>query len=166
MIGINQADFDDIFKNLYVPIRNFIYYKSGNVEFSEDIAQDAFLKIWEKREEIRPETVKQLLYTTANNLFLNKLERQKVSFNFRSSFKNDKLAESPEFELEMKEFDARLQTAIASLDDKKRTVFLMNRIDKLTYWQIAESLDITVKAVEKRMEKALAFLKKEINMNI
>jgi RNA polymerase sigma-70 factor (ECF subfamily) len=166
MIGINQADFDDIFKNWYVPIRNFIYYKSGNIELSEDVAQDAFLKIWEKREEIRPEIVKQLLYTTANNLFLNKLERQKVSFNFRSSFKNDKLAESPEFELEMKEFDARLQRAIASLDDKKRTVFLMNRIDKLTYWQIAENLDITVKAVEKRMEKALAFLKKEINMNI
>jgi RNA polymerase sigma-70 factor (ECF subfamily) len=166
MGGINQAEFDKIFNEWYEPIRNFIYYKSGNIEFAEDIAQDSFLKIWEKRDEIRMETVKQLLYTMANNFFLNKLEHQKVSFNFLSSLKDDRLAEAPDFALEMKEFDAKLQKALASLDDKKRSVFLMNRIDKLTYRQIAENLEITVKAVEKRMEKALAFLKTEINMNI
>lgn len=166
MGGINHEEFDSIFNSCYEPIRNFIYYKSGNIEFSEDIAQDVFLKIWEKRTEIRLETVKQLLYTTANNLFLNKLQRQKISFNFLSSLNGDRFTEGPDFVMEMKEFDARLQKALALLGDKRRTVFLMNRIDKLTYRQIAESLGITVKAVEKRMEKALAYLKKEINMNI
>jgi RNA polymerase sigma-70 factor (ECF subfamily) len=166
MGGINQAEFDTIFNSWYEPIRNFIYYKSGNIEISEDIAQDAFLKIWEKRSEIRIETVKQLLYTTANNLFLNKVERQKVSFNFSNSLKDEQFSQAPDYELEMKEFDARLQKALGELDNKRRTVFLMNRIDKLTYRQIAEILGITVKAVEKRMEKALAFLRKEINMNI
>jgi RNA polymerase sigma-70 factor (ECF subfamily) len=94
------------------------------------------------------------------------VEHQKVTFNFRSSLSNDRLEESPEYLLEMKEFDAKLQRVIGELDDKRRTVFLMNRIDKLTYRQIADNLGITVKAVEKRMEKALAFLKKELNMNI
>lgn len=166
MNGINQAEFDRIFNTWYEPVRNFIYYKSGNIELSEDIAQDTFLKIWEKKDEIRVETVKQLLYTTANNMFLNKLDRQKVSFKFLSNQKDDRAEESPDFNLEMKEFDERLQKALAGLDDKKRTVFLMNRIDKLTYRQIAENTGITVKAVEKRMEKALAYLKKEINMNL
>lgn len=166
MNGINQAEFDRIFNTWYEPVRNFIYYKSGNIELSEDIAQDTFLKIWEKKDEIRVETVKQLLYTTANNMFLNKLDRQKVSFKFLSNQKDDRVEESPDFNLEMKEFDERLQKALAGLDDKKRTVFLMNRIDKLTYRQIAENTGITVKAVEKRMEKALAYLKKEINMNL
>ena len=64
----------------------------------------------------------------------------------------------------MKEFDLRLQNALALLDEKKRSVFLMNRIDELTYNQIAENLGITVKAVEKRMEKALAFLRKKMDM--
>jgi RNA polymerase sigma-70 factor (ECF subfamily) len=75
-------------------------------------------------------------------------------------------SDAPDFELEMQQFDRQLQDALAKLDEKKRSVFLMNRIDDLTYNQIAENLGLTVKAVEKRMEKALAFLRKKIDKNI
>jgi RNA polymerase sigma-70 factor (ECF subfamily) len=162
--GIQQDEFDRIFANWYDPIRNFIYYKSGNIEIAEDIAQDTFLKIWEKREGIKKETVKSLLYTIANNLYLNKLDHEKVVFKFTNNFQKKMISESPEYELEMKEFDKKLQNALAQLDEKKRSVFLMNRIDELTYNQIADTLGITVKAVEKRMEKALSFLREKINM--
>jgi RNA polymerase sigma-70 factor (family 1) len=166
MSGINQAEFDQIFNNWYGPIRNFIYYKTGDVNTAQDIAQDTFLRLWEKRNEIKLETVKYLLFTIANNMFLNRLEHQKVRLKFASNFKGNTMSESPDFELEMKEFDQRLQNALAGLDDKKRTVFLMNRIDGITYNQIAENLGLTVKAVEKRMEKALAFLRKKIEVHI
>jgi RNA polymerase sigma-70 factor (ECF subfamily) len=166
MEGIDQTDFDQIFNSWYEPIRNFIYYKSGNMELSEDIAQDTFLRIWERRNDIRKETVRQLLYTTANRLFVNKMDHQKVTFNFIHSFHEDQVTESPQFHLEMNEFHERLQWALATLDDKSRTAFLMNRIDRLTYPEIAGNLGISVKAVEKRMQKALAFLKKEIRLNI
>jgi RNA polymerase sigma-70 factor (family 1) len=166
MRGINQAEFDQIFNSWYTPIRNFIYYKTGDVQTAEDLAQDTFLKVWEKRTDIKPETVKQLLYTIANNLFLNKLEHQKVRFKFADSLPENSTSSAPDFELEMKEFDQRLQNALNELDEKKRTVFLMSRIDEFTYNQIADSLGITSKAVEKRMEKALAFLRKKIDMHI
>jgi RNA polymerase sigma-70 factor (family 1) len=167
MAGINQAEFDSIFRTLYNPIRNFIYYKSGDKAVAEDIAQETFMKIWEKKETIKSETVKSLVYTIANNLFLNQIEHQKVHLKFSVKFKpKDIIHENPEYEMEVKEFDHKLQNAINQLDDKKRTVFLMNRIEKYTYNQIAENLGITVKAVEKRMEKALAFLRKEIEMNV
>ncbi len=166
MSGINQAEFDEIFNNWYDPIRNFIYYKSGDVEFAEDIAQDTFLKIWEKKAEIKAETAKQLAFTIANNLFLNRLEHLKVSFKFSGSIQNNGYSESPEYELEMKEFDQKLQRILAQLDEKQRIVFLMNRIDGFTYSQIAENLGLSVKAIEKRMEKALAFLKTKIDRKI
>jgi RNA polymerase sigma-70 factor (ECF subfamily) len=166
MSGISQADFKNIFDNWYKPIRNFLYYKTGEVEAAEDIAQDVFLKLWEKREGIKPETVKSLLYTIANNLYLNRVEHRKVSFKFQQNYEPGKMVESPHYELEMKEFDTKLQNALAGLDDKKREVFLMNRIDGFTYKEIAENLDITVKAVEKRMEKALSFLKKKIEYSL
>ena len=70
------------------------------------------------------------------------------------------------FEKQMKEFDQRLKESLAELDEKHRTVFLMNRIDDLTYSQIAENLGISVKAIEKRMSKAMAFLKDRINAKI
>jgi len=166
MIGITEVDFENIFNRWYVPVRNFVYYKSGDVQVAEDIVQDVFLKIWEKKEGIRMETVKPLLYKIANNLFLNRIEHQKVLLKFTPENHLNTEVAGPDFELEMKEFDAKLQTAMADLDEKKRTVFLMNRIDGFTYVQIAEMLGLSDKAVEKRMEKALAFLRKRIEVQL
>jgi len=70
--------------------------------------------------------------------------------------------ESPEFVLEMKEFDNKLQAAIADLPDKSRVVFLMNRIDGITYREIAENLGVSVKAVEKQMSRALRILREKL----
>ena len=164
--GIDQSGFDLIFNQWYEPIRNFIYYKTGNVELAEDIAQDTFLKIWEKRDEIKISTIKAFLFTIATNLLNNKMDHQKVSFKFVNAYEQPGAASSPEFEMEMKEFNEKLQRALDDLDDKKRTVFLMNRIDELTYKQIADNLGLSVKAIEKRMEKALAFLRHRIKMDI
>jgi RNA polymerase sigma-70 factor (family 1) len=164
--GISEVDFDKIFKSWYNPIRNFVYYKIGDVQAAEDIAQDTFLKLWEKRDSIRIESVKSLLYTIANNLTINRFEHQKVSFKFTNNYSETNIVSTPENELEIKEFDKKLQNALAELDEKKRTVFLMNRIDELTYDQIAELQGVTVKAIEKRMSLALDFLRKRIDKNI
>jgi RNA polymerase sigma-70 factor (family 1) len=166
MSGINEADFDNIFTRWYEPVRNFVYYKSGDIQVAEDIAQDVFLKIWEKREGIRIETVKSLLYKVATNLFLNRMEHHKVLLKFIPPDPSEMKVAGPDFELEMKEFDKKLQTALTDLDEKQRTVFLMNRIDGFTYLQIAETMGLSVKAIEKRMEKAIAFLKKRIEVRI
>jgi RNA polymerase sigma-70 factor (family 1) len=166
MTGIDQTEFDQLFKDWYDPIRNFIYYKSGNSQVAEDIAQDTFLKVWEKRNNIKMLTAKNLLYKIAMNIYLNRLEHQNVTFKFINSAPTDGTFEAADYELEMKEFDQRLQKALAGLDEKKRTVFLMNRIDEFTYAQIADILQISVKAVEKRMEKALSYLREKIDVNI
>jgi RNA polymerase sigma-70 factor (ECF subfamily) len=166
MRGIGQVEFDQAFNTWYDPIRNFIYYKTGDMQTAEDIAQETFLKVWVKRSDVNNETIKHLLYTIANHLFLNRLSHEKVSFNFKNNYQQPVNTNSPEFDMEMNEFDAKLQKALADLDENKRTVFLMNRIDDFTYNEIAGQLGITVKAVEKRMEKALAFLRKRIDVNI
>jgi len=160
--GIGEAEFKSLFDTLYEPLRNYIYYKSGDVALAEDVVQETFLKLWEKRQEVKPETVKAYLYKIAGNIFLNNHEHKNVVFNFVNSHKSDEKNVSPEFELEMKEFDEKLQRTLAGLSDKNREVFLMNRIDNLTYNDIATNLGITVKAVEKRMSNALEHLRKHI----
>jgi RNA polymerase sigma-70 factor (ECF subfamily) len=64
--------------------------------------------------------------------------------------------------MQEKEFNTKLQSAIESLPEGQKTAFLMNRIDQMTYAEIAEALDISVKAVEKRMHLALKTLRAEI----
>ena len=164
--GLSKTDFIDLFNQLYSPIKNFIYYKTGDIELADDIAQDTFIKIWEKRNEIRNETVKSLLYTIAGNLCKNRFEHQQVVFEFANNFRQNGHSVSPEFELELKEFNNKLQNAIGELKEKNRVVFLMNRIDGLTYKQIANNLGLSQKAIEKRMKNALDELKKTIEYKI
>ena len=72
------------------------------------------------------------------------------------------LIESPEYLILEKEFMEKLSDAIAQLPDKQREVFLLNRVEKKTYKEIAEMSGVSVKAVEKSMHKALVKLREKI----
>jgi RNA polymerase sigma-70 factor (ECF subfamily) len=70
--------------------------------------------------------------------------------------------ESPEFVMLEKEFLEKIEKAIADLPEKQKEVFLLSRIEKKKYREIAEILGISVKAVEKRMHLALIKMKDKI----
>jgi RNA polymerase sigma factor (sigma-70 family) len=166
MPGIEEKDFIEIFGKLYKPVRSYVYYKTGDIDLADDIAQDAFEKIWSGKGNIKAETVGPLLFCIAGNLCKNRFNHNKVVLQFAGNYKTQVQVTSPEFELELKEFDMKLQESISALKEKNRTVFLMNRIDGYTYNQIAENLGISVKTVEKRMQKALKFLREKIEYKI
>jgi RNA polymerase sigma factor (sigma-70 family) len=125
--------------------------------------QEVFLILWEKRETIKPDRIKSYLYTVANNLYIDQYRHEQLKLGLCHEYNYSKEVCSPEYLFELKEFDERLQHAIASLVEKERTVFLMNRVDGLTFNDIAENLDISVKAVEKRMHNAIEKLYKKLN---
>lgn len=145
-------------KTLY----NFIYYKCGNQAQAEDLVQEAFIKMWNNCAKIIFEKAKSFLYTVANNLFLNEVAHKKVVLKYNQKPINDSNIESPDFLMEEKEFMDKLQNAISDLTDGQREVFLLNRIDKKTYREISEMLEISVKAVEKRMHGALVKMREKI----
>lgn len=164
-----QFDFDAfqaLFDTYFKPIKNFIYYKVTDVDLAEDIAQECFLKIWENRAKINPETAKSYLYTIATNLSINHIKKQSVVYKFLNRKFKTTESETPLYVLEEKEFDDQLQNALNSLPEKQRVVFLMNRIDDLKYTEIAERLGISVKAVEKRMTQALKKLRETISQKV
>lgn len=162
--GLDQ--FKEFFDEHYQQIKNFIYYKTANAALSEDLAQECFLKIWEKRQKIDPVTAKNYLYTIAKNLAVDHIKKQKSFFSFINKKHKTDDGETPLYVLEEKEFDAKLQKAMAELTEKQRIVFLMNRVDDLTYQEIANRLGLSVKAVEKRMMQALKQLKEYIGQKI
>jgi len=155
-----------LYDKYYDGIRNFLYYKSGDIEISEDLTQEVFLKLWGKRKSIREETVQAYLYTIASNLLKNHFKRDQISFNFINSSPGDPGPDSPEFILEMKEFNREIQDVLAAMPENSRVVFLMNRIDGVIYRDIARKLGISVKAVEKRMHYALSYLREHINYKL
>ncbi len=158
-----ESTFKQIFENLAQSLHNFLFYKSGNRALAEDLGQEAFLRLWKSCAKVLPEKAKSYLFTVANNLLLDHVKHQKVVLAYQKQKPSNDTQETPEYLYEEEEFQKRLSEAIANLPEKSRVVFLMNRLDKLTYQEIADRLEISKKAVEKRMHKALVELRKLTN---
>ena len=158
---LTQEEFREYFKQYYKQIKNYLYYKSGDMNLPEDIVQEAFIILWKNRNNVKRETISAYLYKISENIFLNELKHLKIVRNFElTSDISETDSESPEFIIEQEEFRKKLNSALESLPEKSRVVFLMNRIDGLKYKEIALRLEISQKAVEKRMNIALSELKK------
>ncbi|WP_309608617.1 sigma-70 family RNA polymerase sigma factor [Flavobacterium sp.] len=154
--------FSDFFKSNAKALRNYLLYKFGNQEQAEDIAQEAFIKLWQNCADVPFEKAKSYLYTIANNTSLNVIAHQKVVLSFeKSNSFSDRTNENPEFLLEETQFKDKLLKSIQNLNETQRVAFLMHRIDGKKYAVIAEELNISVKAVEKRIHLALLELRKE-----
>lgn len=161
------SNFNLLFNNHFEAARNYIYYKCGNIEQAEDIAQDAFIKLWDRCAKIIMETAKNYLYSICNNALLNQYEHKRVVLRHQKSNPNsDTHIENPEYLLEMDEFKIKLESAINQLSIKEREVFLLSRIDKKTYKEISEITGITVKAVERRMSIAFVKLRTLLGKNL
>jgi RNA polymerase sigma-70 factor (family 1) len=161
----NETVFAAFFKSHAKPLRNFLTYKFGNSDQADDMTQDAFIKLWQNCSQVPLEKAKSYLYTIANNSTLNQIAHQKVVLNYEKSYSGtDTNIENPEFILEEKQFKSKLLSAIENLNETQRVAFLMHRIDGKKYSEIAEELNISVKAVEKRIHIALVELRKNINI--
>ncbi len=161
---MTKSEFKSLFDNHFEAVRNYIWYRCGDMELASDIAQEAFLKLWEKQPERKNGNLKGLVFKMAGDLFVSSYRRKKVALNFRMEQTDNKhLTETPEDKLTFDELKVHYEKALSMLPEKQRTVYLMHRYDKMKYAEIAESLSISTKAVEKRMSKALDFLKQKLN---
>lgn len=158
--------FRSIFDQYYESIRSFAYYKTGDVDLADDIVQEVFLKLWTNRSSVKDDTVKALLYTIASNTIKNHFKHQKVVYGFQQQVPANETSDEADSELRQEELNRKLQDALAEIPEKAREVFLMNRIEGLTYTDIAERLGLSVKAIEKRMSEALSIIRSRISYKI
>lgn len=158
----HSKTFELLYNTYAKDLRRFIFFKTQDIDKAEDILQETFIKLWNNCENVNYDKVKSYLFTVASNTFLNVVKHEKVVRNYQKSNANDQTNESPEFIMLEKEFMDKLQRTIDALPEKQKEVFLLNRIEKKTYKEIADQLHISVKAVEKRMHSALLVLRERI----
>lgn len=155
-----EKTFSEVFRSYSKNLYNYLYYKSGNASLSQDLMQEAFTRLWKNCARVALLTAEGYVFKVANNLLLNEYEHRKVVLRHQQAQPGREASiESPQYLLEEQELKAALDKAIADLPEKQRVVFLMSRIDKKTYQEIADLLDISRQAVEKRMYKALDTLR-------
>ena len=160
---LSKVEFKDLFDKYFDAIRTFIFYRCGNTDMASDMAQDVFLKVWEKREQLSNHNLKSLLYKIANDMVISNYRKDKSHVDFVQNTRVQVYETvSPEDELNFAELASSYAKALEKMPEMQRTVFLMSRNDELKYHEIAECLNISVKTVEKRMSAALQFLRTEL----
>ena len=159
-----EKHFEKVYTENNQRLVNFLYYSFGDLEKARNFSQDAFIRLWKNCKEIALEKAKGFLYTTAKRLFLDEIAHQKVQLKFqdRTKAQNEK-ADAADDLVRTTEFREALEQAISALPEKQRTVFLMNRIDKMKYAEISEALDISIKTVEKHMSQSLIKVREALN---
>ena len=156
------AEFKQLFDTHFDAVRNYIWYRSGNPELASDVAQEVFLKLWEKRPYADNTKLRGLLFKMAGDIFISAYRKQTTELKFRATFSSEIENITPEEEIHFRELKEKYEKALSKMPEKQRVVFLMNRMDKMKYREIAEATGIGIKAVEKRMSQALKLLKQEI----
>lgn len=158
----NQKVFENLFNRYAKDLRRFLFFKTRDMDLAEDILQDSFVKLWDNCDKVTYDKSKSFLFTVAKNMFLNYKKHEKVVNEHQKRSLKLSNYETPEYLLIEKEFLVKIEDAISSLPEKQKEVFLLSRMEKKKYKEIAEMLGISVKAVEKRMHFALVKMKEKI----
>jgi len=158
----NEHLFSMLFNKYSKNLHDFLYFKFGESFNPKDKVQDAFIKLWQNCAKVSPLKAKSFLFTVANNLMLNEAAHQKVVLAYQKKIPKHYTNETPEFIMQENEYMQKLQKAISNLTEAQRTAFLLNRIEGKKHKEIAALLDISTKAVEKRIYGALKKLREDI----
>jgi RNA polymerase sigma factor (sigma-70 family) len=159
---VTKEEFKTLFDLYFEDIRRYLYYRCGDTTVSTDLAQDTFMRIWEKQMDLQAERDVGLLYKIAGDLFVSHMRREKLRRESPELIHFEQRDSSPEDELQYQELQEKYEKALVKLSEAQRIAFLMSRTEELTYQEIAARLSISVKAVEKRITGALSRLRKEL----
>ena len=159
---MNQKIFQQLFDLYFDRVRNYIFYRCGDPELSTDIAQDAFMRIWEKK--LNPDKGKEkaLLFKIAGDIFISDYRKNQTALKFAEIKNTEEENFSVDQEINYNELKTKYERLLTNMNEKQRIVFLMSRNDGMKYKEIADHLDISIKAVEKRMHEALSYLKAQL----
>ncbi|HEY4334927.1 MAG TPA: RNA polymerase sigma-70 factor [Puia sp.] len=157
--------YQQLFERYWDQVYGAVLRLTKTPEEAKDLAQDIFLKLWDKREKLTEvRNFRSYLFTISRNLVYDQL-RTKVFRESNREFLVNYFSynrSSPQELLEQKELGAVLNGAIASLPPQLRKVFNLHRIEGLTHEEIAEKLNITPISSKTYMVRALMTLRREI----
>ncbi|WP_455508923.1 RNA polymerase sigma factor [Butyricimonas paravirosa] len=164
-----EKAFAQVFRMYYGPLLNYAGRILKDVELANDVVQECFCRLYERRKEIKREfQVRPYLYKSVYNSCIDAIKHQKVENNYINQelldFYFSKVVETPEAEQALLDEDLKgaIQDAINKLPERCREIFVLSKVDGLSNKQIAEQLNISIKTVEAQMTTAFVRLRKEL----
>lgn len=147
--------FDALFLKYHKQLVYFSFKYLKNIDDAEEVIQDFFTTIWERRNTIDIKiSFKAYAYRSVYNNSI-KLLKNKQKISDQSEKELDVLKEDYHDYLEEAELADKIHNTIESLPESCKKIFKMSRNDGLKYREIAEELNISIKTVETQISRAL-----------
>ena len=159
-MGIDRNIFNENFRYYYRPLCMYALHYIKDVDSAEDIVQDCFAEVWERKDDLEDvENIRAYLYTMVRNRcchYLKEKSKQKVINDDLYDLEDD----THEEEYEERSFlEARILTAIESLPERCREALLLSRRDGLKHEEIAKNMSVSVNTVKNHINKALKIIR-------
>ena len=168
--GGNQQAFSSLFRLFYPRMHSFALQYVHVRETAEEITNDVFIKIWNRREEIMAvNNLSTYLFVSVKNHALNYLKQYShihVVTDDNEGVSGLINRNDPEQELEWKEIYFQLNQAIEKLPDQCRAVFKLIKEDGFRYKEVAEILGVSPRTVETQLFRAMKKLQSLVKEHI
>ena len=163
----SKSRFEALFRDHYAPLVGYAMRITKDKDLAEDLVQQVFVNLWEKRESIEiHSSLKSYLMRAVHNHCLNHVKHEKVRASHRDEVMHDTSVSEAVDPVEQAELSLRVNELIDGLPEQCRNVFLLSRRDGRKYKEIAEELNISVKTVENQMGKALRLLRQGLKEHV
>ena len=156
----NQRAFEELFWGFFSAGRQFV--KSFQVDDSsvDDILQEVFIHIWDKRQAFKSEDhFKAYFYKALRNNTVKYITRNKHVLNLESA--ENKESDDVLLKITEIEFNREISRAISLLSEKRREIILLS-MSGMSEQMIADTLNISINTVKNQKTKAYAFLRQEL----
>lgn len=163
LIAGDNTAFESIFREHYPILVGFAGKFVEEHAVAEELVQELFVQIWEKRENLHLSgSLKSYLFTSVRNSALNHLKHLKVRKGYQDYMVARETPQGEKNPIEAAELASRIDQAVKSLPERCREVFVLSRQEGLTYGEIADRMEISKKTVEVQMGKALRNLRSHL----
>lgn len=156
----DEKAFDQVFSILSRNIWLYFYQNTRSREITEELVQDAFLRLWKYRSNIDPEQgIKKYLNTIARSIFYNWIQEvakeRKMQLEYTVHYKHSDYDVKCEDVYTRMDFNSLIEKTQSILSEKRRRVFLMSKVSGLSYDEIAIELSIGKETVKDHIAKAI-----------
>jgi RNA polymerase sigma-70 factor (ECF subfamily) len=155
---VSSQDLTDFYHARHPQLQNYLFWQVRSKDIAEELAQETYLRFLKQATQQTILDLNAFLFTIAANLARDHLrcikrQQQRDFISLDSEIADSK--PNPEDIVANYCLITQLQQAIANLPDKTREIFLLYRVDELSYKQIATRLDISERTVEYHLRQAL-----------
>ncbi len=163
----DKRAFEKVYYTNYEKLYNYYKAKTGSEFIGEELAQEAFIKLWVYRKTLSEEhSIETQLFRIAKTIFIDTLKKRKLEIVYMDEIGNLDISDEAINQLDSKEFARQVDTHIDNLPPIRKKVFKLSRLEGLSHNEIAKLLSISPKSVNNHITKAIKQLKEMIGIVI